>query len=101
MARSTSRHGIYMPSLWIGLVVVLMIMLGVAGMAGGAETGSILQRGSKANATMPSDGTVQGLLPVRSELRNYDGDAAVDVGDLRVEREEHQAEYSGEWQRNA
>jgi hypothetical protein len=62
MARSTSRDGIYMPSLWIGLVVVLMIMLGVAGMAGGAETGSILQRGSKANATMPSDGTVQGII---------------------------------------
>jgi hypothetical protein len=51
-----------MPSRWIGLVVVLMIMLGVAGMAGGAETGSILQRGSKANATMSSDGAMQGII---------------------------------------
>ena len=35
------------------------------------------------------------LWPLVRELRHYDGHAAVDLGDLRVEGEEHQAEYSG------
>jgi endoglucanase len=41
MARSTSRRSICMPGLWIWVVLVLSFILGVAGKAGGAETGSV------------------------------------------------------------
>lgn len=41
MHGSTSRRGICMPRLWIRVGVVSVLMLGIAGKAGGAEAGSV------------------------------------------------------------
>ena len=41
MTGSTSRRGIGMPGMWIWVVVVSVLLLGIAGKAGGAEAGSV------------------------------------------------------------
>ena len=41
MTGSTSRRGICMPGMWIWVVVVSVLLLGIAGKAGGTEAGSV------------------------------------------------------------